>query len=381
MMKFIKLAALFIAAVAAGLALAAITAPTLTVTGPDGVPFTVRLTNTPPPVGPSGSASGVLAMPPSTQFEVNGGALMKPRTGYDTLRIKTATIATGSSSGTAGEFRIACAASHMLFDDPIVYPGQRGKSHLHTFFGNSDVNGDTDTTLGNLSTFGRSTCDGGIANRSGYWVPAVINTVTGFPVTPVLNLAYYKVHWAYGGENPSPPFPVSSITVPVPGLRMIAGSAANTSGTGTGAYRWDCIHPDGTTTPGYSMPGTECLNGEEVLMLVFFPQCWDGVHLDSPNHQSHMAYSDAVTGCPSTHPVPIPAISFNVHYKVDANNRPENWRLASDTYALSTPAGRSAHGDWINGWDQTVLTGMVTHCLKAGKDCHADLLGDGTTLY
>ena len=38
---------------------------------------------------------------------------------------------------------------------------------------------------------------------------------------------------------------------------------------------------------------------------VFFPSCWDGVNLDSPDHKSHMAYpiglyNDGV--CPSTHP-------------------------------------------------------------------------------
>ena len=46
---------------------------------------------------------------------------------------------------------------------------------------------------------------------------------------------------------------------------------------------------------------------------MFFPSCWDGVNLDSPDHMSHVAY--AVDGevdgdCPSSHPVKIPAISL-----------------------------------------------------------------------
>jgi hypothetical protein len=36
-----------------------------------------------------------------------------------------------------GAFAPACAFSHMAFDDPIVFPGQSGRSHLHTFFGNT----------------------------------------------------------------------------------------------------------------------------------------------------------------------------------------------------------------------------------------------------
>ncbi len=30
--------------------------------------------------------------------------------------------------------------SHFAYDDPIVYPNQRGKSHLHMFFGNTGTN-------------------------------------------------------------------------------------------------------------------------------------------------------------------------------------------------------------------------------------------------
>jgi hypothetical protein len=268
----------------------------------------------------------------------------------------------------------------MGFFDPLVYPNSTGKSHLHTFFGNSDINGFTDTGALGVST-ARSTCDGGVANRSAYWVPSIINTGNGFPVIPFSNLVYYKAPYAYGGQvGTTSHFPPTAITVPVPGLRMIAGSPANTVETNV-HYRWSCLHASGGNIDTYSMPGAECENGSVVVLLVYFPECWDGANLDSPNHQAHMAYGGATTGCPSTHPVPIPAISYNIHYKVSAANRPENWRLSSDTYSLAIPGGRSAHGDWINGWNQTVLTGIVQNCLWTGRDCHADLLGDGRTLY
>lgn len=40
----------------------------------------------------------------------------------------------------------------------------------------------------------------------------------------------------------------------------------------------------------------------------YFPTCWDGVNLDSPDHRSHVAYPESGTlesggRCPSTHPV------------------------------------------------------------------------------
>jgi hypothetical protein len=36
-------------------------------------------------------------------------------------------------------FYANCRFSHTNDDDPIVYPGQPGKSHPHTFFGNNST--------------------------------------------------------------------------------------------------------------------------------------------------------------------------------------------------------------------------------------------------
>ncbi|GAA3767753.1 DUF1996 domain-containing protein [Micromonospora maritima] len=50
---------------------------------------------------------------------------------------------------------------------------------------------------------------------------------------------------------------------------------------------------------------------------VQFPECWDGVRLDSPDHRSHLAYADR-GDCPR-HPVAVPGItlSVNVEYGRD----------------------------------------------------------------
>ena len=39
-----------------------------------------------------------------------------------------------------GQFVLRCGYSHTLMDDPIVFPGQPGASHMHDFFGNVGVN-------------------------------------------------------------------------------------------------------------------------------------------------------------------------------------------------------------------------------------------------
>src|SRR5205085_7645155 len=81
-----------------------------------------------------------------------------------------------------GAFRISCDFSHMANDDPIVFPNQPGRSHLHTFFGNTGTN--AFSTADSIATTGNSTCRGGTANRSAYWVPSMIDTKTGAPVRP-----------------------------------------------------------------------------------------------------------------------------------------------------------------------------------------------------
>ena len=52
----------------------------------------------------------------------------------------------------------------------------------------------------------------------------------------------------------------------------------------------------------------QCKSGDTGLTVhVLFPDCWDGVHLDSADHKSHMAYSVS-DQCPSTHPVSLPTL-------------------------------------------------------------------------
>jgi len=294
--------------------------------------------------------------------EIDLTAIPIGSTGRGVLRIQD-TDDTGTLTGDGtGAFRTICGFSHMAFDDPIVYPGQPGASHLHAFFGNTDTN--AYSTADSIANSGNSTCVGGIANRSAYWVPALINTSNGKPIVPDDPIWYYKT--GYGGVAAADIEPMPS------GLRMIAGSM-NATTQQDHAY-WDCFETGGSR--GASIPN--CAVGLHVVMSVVFPQCWDGVNLDSPDHKSHMAYPTG-SGCPNSHPHPIPEISLNVKYLVRTENESTQWRLSSDN--LELPPGYSAHADWFDGWDPTVRDTWVENCDQAGKDCHAFLLGNGTMLY
>src|SRR5919197_133805 len=48
--------------------------------------------------------------------------------------------APAAAAGPPGQFVVRCPYSHSLMDDPIVFPGQPGASHMHDFFGNESVN-------------------------------------------------------------------------------------------------------------------------------------------------------------------------------------------------------------------------------------------------
>jgi hypothetical protein len=257
-----------------------------------------------------------------------------------------------------GAFRTSCKFSHMAFDDPIVFPNQPGRSHLHTFFGNTGTN--AGSTAASLATTGNSTCRGGTVNRSAYWVPSMIDTRTGAPVAPDDSGFYYKT--GYKGAQPGDVRPLPQ------GLRMIAGDPKNAAPSGPFSY--NCKGGPGLK----EIPN--CPVGSTVYQSITFPQCWDGVNLDAPDHKSHMTYMKN-GACPATHPVMLPEITFRIIYAVTEENSPLHWRLSSDNYDRSLPAGYSAHGDWFNGWKLDVSNAWAKHCLAASKDCHSHLLGDG----
>src|SRR6478672_8629705 len=68
-----------------------------------------------------------------------------------------------------GVFATLCRFSHEAPDDPIVFPGQAGRSHVHTFFGNATT--DAASTYDSLRA-GATTCRTE-QDASSYWVPAL----------------------------------------------------------------------------------------------------------------------------------------------------------------------------------------------------------------
>lgn len=337
------------------------------------------------PVVTPPTTTGGLPTAPSHYYmpDINSAKIPTGDVGSDQLRL-TQTNNKPNPSGGAGEFRLTCNYSHMNFDDPIVFPGKKGASHLHVFFGNSDTN--YLTTANSLAISGNSTCQGGVANRSGYWVPAMIDTANSTPIKPAGMVVYYK-------GNDAKTF---SYIKPAPqGLRMIAGSMLNfKSNVINQQPHYYCDPSNDANKDGFAISSnSSCkdvtwpdgwVSKASVVMVVNFPQCWDGINLDSPDHKSHMAFAGGyptINGCPTTHPVLIPTISFNVRYYVPAGSDTTKWRLSSDMYPNSSPGGYSGHGDWFNGWKPELMDLIASKCLAGRLDCGSNSLPDGRNMY
>ncbi|MEM7327060.1 MAG: DUF1996 domain-containing protein, partial [Actinomycetota bacterium] len=178
-----------------------------------------------------------------------------------------------------GQFRAACEFSHFAYDDPLVYPGKPGASHLHMFFGNTHVN--AFSTYDTLINSGSSTCNGQELNRTGYWVPALFDG-NGNVRIPERVVVYYKGEGQARGN--SIPYPA--------GAAMITSKNYNTApaneGGGTGKYTFVCS--DNFSSPsdqgGQTMPACDGnkfknlygvdSNPHVVLEInIKFPQCWN----------------------------------------------------------------------------------------------------------
>jgi hypothetical protein len=245
------------------------------------------------------------------------------------------------------EFNAACTVSHHANDDPIVFPGQFGASHNHTFMGSTTTN--AASTLASLKA-GGTTCSP-VGDKSAYWVPSLYQN--GQLVDPFGSVTVY-----YGSRLIDP-----SRTQPFPeGFRMIVGDAKNQVDTpdhqGNHFFCAGIGGEVGRTADGV-MP--ICAPTAVLNRQITFPDCWDGVHLDSPTHKAHVA--EVVNGaCPAAFPVPIPSVSFVIAYPLSTNT--SGVTLASGTTF-------SMHADFFNAWDPDAQAERVRNCIDQSAKCNS----------
>jgi hypothetical protein len=241
----------------------------------------------------------------------------------------------GTTAGD-GSFHVTCNYSHSLRDDPIVFPGIHNASHTHDFYGATTTDA---SSTGSTLRASATTCSTA-SDHSGYWQPTLF--ANGTAQVPKHVAAYYK------GTHGTVPFPA--------GLRMIAGDAHATSVQSAGVTTWSCLANGVTKVTTFPA----CAPGQSIETRVEFPNCWDGVNLDSVDHKSHMAYG-GLSKCPADHPVAVPRLTLHVTW--------ENVTPNPATASLASGSTVTMHADFFNAWDQSALGGLVSQCLNANVQC------------
>lgn len=286
-----------------------------------------------------------------------------------------------------GAFRFICGPGQILPDDPVVYPGQPGRSHLHQFYGNLSAN--AHSTYDTLRAAGKSTCSGPdkALNRSAYWMPAMLDG-KGNVIRPDYVTVYYKRYPRTSAECTNSAFSKGCVSIPN-GLRMIAGrNMLQLAAPPSGAFHFTCTKPTGQTAGKGSYRTMTaalaiCAPGWQLTTALDFPSCWDGIHLDSPDHRSHVGYARYVAGgqaCPRDKPYFMPTFRLFASYSILEGEDVQLWRLSSDAMAPSDAPGSTLHGDYFEGWDPAAKAEWTDNCIDKQMSCFGGNLGDGFVL-
>ena len=260
-------------------------------------------------------------------------------------RVTGTKAASGQAAASLAQLRgvnfvSGCRFSHRNNDDPIVFPGQPGLSHDHTFIGNNTTN--AFSTLGTL--LGATSSCRRPGDTAAYWVPTLISG-SGAMIFPRAATVYYRRHT------------LAAVQAFPPGFRLIAGNSKATAAQALTVTSWNC-GPLAGVRPQSTIPTCPDAGVRGLALHVQFPNCWDGKSLDTPDHQSHTAYSTRGR-CPADHPVALPALQVNVRYP----------SAGGPGLVLSSGGQYSGHADFFNAWNQATLEANVNGCLNALRHC------------
>ncbi|GAA2562481.1 MULTISPECIES: DUF1996 domain-containing protein [Streptomyces] len=281
-----------------------------------------------------------------------------------------------------GTFSSECGVNENgLFnsDNVIAAPGvSNGAHHFHDYVGNQATDAfSSDEELAKADT---SCEDQG--DRSSYYWPVLrlqngtqeqdanspgggIEGNVGEIVTPK------EVTLTFVGN------PRGKVTAMPRLLRIITGDAKSfVNGPANANASWSCTgFEDRQLKDKYPL----CPQGSDVVRTFRFQSCWDGRNIDSANHRTHVAFTDAAGNCPSGFR-PVPQLVQRIVYDVDAPSLEDGGRttplFAVDSFPEQLHKPVTDHGDFINVFDEDLMREMVD-CINSGRTCGSGADGPG----